>query len=326
MMLDIPLVLEALGIEHYEKGSEANGLCPMHAQRTGKEDHSPSWWINLDSGQHICFSCNYKGNLLQLICDVNEFYKEDSWNKGYVYDYAVAEEWLASLIEMPIERMVEIAKSLPNYIEPAPKPLEMNEARLAVFTEPPSGALEDRNITAAAARKYSLMWDTKKESWILPLREPHFNRLMGWQEKGTIHRTFFNRPTGLQKSKTLFGIENQLESRVIVVESPLDCVRLASAGIQGAVALCGSVPSEEQIKLIRYSEQVICALDNPKVDKAGYKGAQEMAKFARKYGLNLSFFNYGDTGKKDPGDLTNEELVWGVNNAKTALLGEKAYV
>jgi hypothetical protein len=317
MMLDIPLVLEALGIDYYEKGAEANGLCPTHARRTGKEDHSPSWWINLDSGQHICFSCNYKGNLLQLICDVNEFYKDDSWSKGYVYDYAAAEEWLASLTEMPIERMVEIAKSLPNYIEPAPKPLEMNEARLAVFTEPPSGALEDRNITAAAAKKYSLMWDTKKESWILPLREP---------QKGTIHRTFFNRPTGLQKSKTLFGIENQLESRVIVVESPLDCVRLASAGIQGAVALCGSVPSEEQIKLIRYSEQVICALDNPKVDKAGYKGAQEMAKFARKYGLNLSFFNYGDTGKKDPGDLTNEELVWGVNNAKTALLGEKAYV
>lgn len=326
MILDIPLVLDALGIPSSERGAEANGLCPMHSRRTGKEDHSPSWWINLESGQHICFSCNYKGNVLQLICDVNEFYKNDAWSQGFIYDYEAAEEWLAALTELPPERMLEIVRSLPNYVEPAPKPLEMNEARLAVFEEPPFGALEDRNITAAAAQKYGILWDKKKESWILPLREPHFNRLMGWQEKGTVHRTFFNRPTGLQKSKTLFGIENQLESRVIIVESPLDCVRFATAGIQGAVALCGSTPSEEQIKLLRYSEQIICALDNPKVDKAGLKGAQEMQKFARKYGLNLSFFNYGSTGKKDPGDLTNAELVWGVNNAKTALLGEKAYV
>jgi hypothetical protein len=325
MMIDIPLVLEALGIEAYDKGAEANGLCPMHARRTGKEDRSPSWWINLQSGQHICFSCNYKGNVLQLVCDVNEFYKED-WGSSYSYDYSAAETWIASIIEMPVERLMEMVKALPNYLEPAPKPLDMNEARLAVFVEPPYGALEDRNITAAAAKKYSVMWDKNKECWILPLREPHLNKLMGWQEKGTIHRTFFNRPTGLQKSKTLFGVENQLESRVVVVESPLDCVRLASAGIQGAVAICGASPSEEQIKLLRYSEQIICALDNPKVDKAGLKGAEEMQKFARKYGLNLSFFNYGDTGKKDPGDLTNEEIVWGVNNAKTALLGEKAYV
>lgn len=324
-MIDIPLVLEALGVDYSERGAEANGLCPMHGRRTGKEDRSPSWWINLESGQHICFSCNYKGNLLQLVCDVNEFYINE-WNGNYSYDYVAAQAWIASIVELPIEVLMERVKSLPNYIESAPKPLEMNEARLAVFVEPPSGALEDRNITAAAAKKYSVMWDKKKECWILPLREPHFNKLMGWQEKGTIHRTFFNRPTGLQKSKTLFGIENQLESRVIVVESPLDCVRMASAGIQGAVAICGANPSEEQIKLLRYSEQIICALDNPKVDKAGLKGAQEMQKFARKYGLNLSFFNYGDTGKKDPGDLTNQEIVWGVNNAKTALLGEKAYV
>ena len=326
MILDIPLVLEALGIDARENGAEANGLCPMHARRTGKEDHSPSWWINLESGQHICFSCNYKGNVLQLICDVNEFYKDDVWAKGFIYDYQAAEDWLATLTELPPERMLEIVKSLPNYIEPAPQPLKMSEARLAVFNEPPFGALEDRNITAAAVDKYGILWDSKKEAWILPLRDPNDGKLMGWQEKGTVHRTFFNRPTGLQKSKTLFGIQNQLESRVIVVESPLDCVRFATAGLQGAVALCGSTPSEEQIKLLRYSEQIICALDNPKVDKAGLKGAQEMQKFARKYGLNLSFFNYGSTGKKDPGDLTNAELVWGVNNAKTALLGEKAYV
>lgn len=325
MMIDIPVVLEALGVDFSQRGNEANGLCPMHKQRTGKEDHSPSWWINLDSGQHICFSCNYKGNIVQLVCDINEFYKEN-WGANYSYDYTAAEEWVASIVEMPIERLMEMVKKLPNYIESSPKPLEMSEARLAVFVEPPLDALDDRNITAESARKYGVMWDKKKECWVLPLRDSMTSKLMGWQEKGTIHRTFFNRPTGLQKSRTLFGIENQNDTVVIVVESPLDCLRFHSAGISGAVATCGSVVSEEQIKLLRASEQVIAAFDNPKEDKAGKKASDEMLEFARKYGLNLSFFNYGDTGKKDPGDLTDEEIVWGVKNAKTALLGEKAYV
>jgi hypothetical protein len=324
-MIHIPAVLEKLGLDYDEKGTEANSLCPMHEQRTGKADRSPSWWINLESGAHICFSCGYKGNILQLVCDINEFYYKGS-NDIYHYDYEAAKHWVAQGTEIPIKKLQEIIDGLPNYLEPAPTPLAMSEARLAVFVEPPLEELEKRSISPEAAAKYHLMWDKNKSAWILPLREPHFMKLMGWQEKGTLNRTFFNRPSGLQKSKTLFGIENQNESLVIVVESPLDCARIASAGIPGAVAICGSSASEEQVKLLRYSERIIAAFDNPKVDHAGKKASGELNKLALKYGLNLSFFNYGDSGKKDPGDLTNEEIVWGVENAKTSLLGEKAYV
>ena len=325
MMIDVPAVLTALGIDHVAKSHEANALCPMHEARTGKQDNSPSWWINLESGQHICFSCHYKGNILQLICDVNEFYITDHSGKHF-YDYAAAQNWLGQASEIPVEKLKEMLARLPQHLEPAPKPLEMSEARLVIFGAPPTAELEKRNITPEAAAQYSIMWDTKKANWILPIREPHFNKLMGWQEKGTLNRTFMNRPAGLQKSKTLFGIENQGEHVVIVVESPLDCVRIASAGISGAVAICGSSISDEQVKLLRYSDKIIAAFDNPKVDKAGKKASDELRTFARKYGLNLSFFNYGDSGKKDPGDLTDEEIAWGIQNAKSSVLGEKAYV
>lgn len=323
--IDVPAVLEKLGYDYNERGHEANGLCPMHLQRTGKEDHSPSWWINLETGMHICFSCGYKGNALQLVCDLNEFYTK-GFDGQFRYDYQAALEWIAQTSEMPLSKMQEILENLPNRYEAIPAPLAMSEARLAIFVDPPAEELANRNLTAEAASQYHIMWDFRKSAWILPLRDPHFQKLMGWQEKGTLQRTFFNRPSGLQKSKTLFGIENQNEELVIVVESPLDCVRIASAGIPGAVAICGSSASEEQVKLLRYSDRIIAAFDNPKVDKAGKKASDELAKFALKYGLNLSFFNYGDSGKKDPGDLTNEEIVWGVQNAKTSLLGEKAYV
>jgi hypothetical protein len=322
MLVDVPAVLTALGIDFVEMNFECRALCPMHARRTGSEDRNPSWFINQDTGQHICFSCGYKGNLIQLVCDVNEFYVE-TYGTITGYDYKAAESWIASVSEVPIERLMDMFSVLPNYITSDAKPLEMSEARLAVFVEPPQEALASRKITAEAAASYGLLWDAKKLTWILPLREPTFNRLMGWQEKGTVHRTFFNRPAGLKKSKTLFGIENQNVNQVIVVESPLDCVWLASIGFVGAVAVCGSSISEEQVKLLRASDSIIAAFDN---DLAGRKASKEMLEWSRKYGLTLSFFNYGGSDKKDPGEMTAEEIRWGVDNAISALYGESAYV
>jgi hypothetical protein len=325
MKYDVETAIEALGIDYDTRGDEALALCPMHEERTGKADHSPSWWINLETGMHMCFSCGYKGNLIQLVCDVKEFiargYGDD---KGY--DYKAGELWLSTIAEISVEQLAEMVNSLPNYISAYPKPLEMNEARLAVFVEPPQEALGARHITPESAFKYGILWDANKKSWILPLREPHFNKLMGWQEKGTVERTFMNRPPGMPRSKTLFGIENQNETLAIVVESPLDCVRIDSAGFDGAVAICGSTISEDQIRLLRFSDRIIAAFDNPNLDKAGAKAAKEMLNWSRKYSLNLWFFNYGSSSKKDPGDMTDEEIRWGVENAVSSIFGELAYV
>lgn len=321
-MHDIVVVLDALDIPFEDHGHEALALCPGHKERTGRADNSPSWWINLETGMHLCFSCGFKGNLLQLVCSVKGFHT-NAFGTDIGYDYRAAEAWLATVDEVSVEDLQEKLRKLPAYVAPLAKPLEMSEARLAVFVPPPQEALDSRKISPEASVKYGLMWDEKKKNWVLPLRDPHFKKLLGWQEKGTVERTFMNRPPGLAKSKTLFGIENQNEQLVIVVESPLDCARVASAGVDGAVAVCGSSISEEQVKLLRYSDKIVAAFDN---DKAGQKASRELFNWGRKYGLNLFFFNYGSSGAKDPGDLTNEEIAWGIANAKSSLLGEQAYV
>lgn len=323
---DVLAAIDALGIDYTEHGYEAQSICPMHYERTGREDHSPSWWINLDTGMHICFSCGYKGNLVQLVADVKGFYTELWGSKERVRDSRAAEEWLANIAQITPEQMLEILKALPAYQEPIPRPLEMSEARLAVFTSPPQEQLDRRNITAESAQKYGVLWEKQTSRWILPLRDPYFSKLLGWQEKGTTDRYFRNRPAGLTKSKTLFGIENQNVDFAIIVESPLDCLRLYSAGVDGGLAICGSATSEEQVKLLRSSQKIIAAFDNPNIDSAGRKASKEMLNWARKYNLNLWFFNYGGSGKKDPGDMTDAEIRWGVENAQSALLGESAYV
>lgn len=322
---DISAVLDALGLEYDVRGAEASALCPGHIKLTGRPDHSPSWWINMETGVHICFSCGYKGNLLQLVCDIKDFRKV-AMGVDIGPDYDAAKAWVDSISEFDADQMFDYLKQLPGYLYSAKKVLEMSEARLVVFDPPPADALASRNITAESAEKYGVLWDSVKKNWILPIREPHFGKLMGWQEKGTVDRTFMNRPAGLQRSKSLFGVENQQEDQVIVLESPLDCLRLESAGIHGAVAVCGSSVSEDQMKLLRYSHTVIAAFDNPNLDESGKKASKEMLKLARKYGINLFFFNYGTSGKKDPGDMTDDEIRWGVANAKSALYGELAYV
>lgn len=316
-MYDIPMTLTALGVDFTDRNNEALALCPMHYEITGKEDRNPSWWINLDTGLHMCFSCGYKGNLLQLVCDIKGFYSNG------VYNYREAEQWLANAAEISLEDLQATLQAMPSYINEAARPLEMSEARLAVFVEPPIDMLNSRKITPEVASQYEILWDNKTSTWILPLRDALTGSLLGWQEKGTVNRTFRNRPVGLQKSKTLFGTGVQNENIVIVVESPLDCARLASAGFEGAVAICGSAISDEQIKLLRRSDKIIAAFDN---DKAGHKASKEILELGIKYALNLFFLNYGSSGAKDPGDMTDEEICWGVENAISALFGESAYV
>jgi len=325
-VIDVEQVLDVLGIEYSVRNHEANSLCPMHQERTGKQDHNPSWWINLESGQHICFSCGYKGGLLSLVCDTQGLYVKMWGSEEVSYDYTSAKAWLSEVTDLSPDQLQIKLKQVPQHLHQAPKPVEMSEARLALFVDPPLEALASRNISLAATREYGVMWESKTSRWILPLRIPETNKLMGWQEKGYKDRYFRNRPAGVQKSKTLFGIQNQQSDVVIVVESPLDCVRIASAGIKGAVATCGALISEAQIKLLRASDRVILALDNPKLDDAGRKASAEFRKAATKYGINTFYFNYGDSGKKDPGDMTDEEIRWGLENAKSSVYGEAAYV
>jgi hypothetical protein len=323
-MYDIETALAELEISFDVRNNEALALCPMHKARTGSADNSPSWWINLETGAHMCFSCHYKGSILQLICDIKGFHT-DTWGV-HEYDYEAAKAWLANISEITPEKLAMALANIPRQHESYVKPLEMSEARLAVFVAPPQEQLDQRKITHEAAQDYEILWDEKKECWVLPLRNPQTGKLLGWQEKGTVTRSFFNRPTGLKKSSTLFGYPTLGDGDVVVVESPLDCARLRSAGVNNVVAICGSTISEDQFKLIRYADRVIAAFDNPKIDNAGKEASSDVRKLASKYGVNLLFFNYGETGKKDPGDLTDDEIAWGLSNAQSALIGEKAYV
>jgi hypothetical protein len=307
---DIEKALLRLGIDATQRRSELVALCPMHKYRIGKEDSNPSWSINADTGAHHCFSCGYKGNLLTLISDLLEY-----------GDLEKSKSWLRSNTDVDwdlVSKQLEEAKK--TYIH-LPKLVPMSEARLAVFQAVPEWAARDRGLTKQSCELYGLRWRESDSTWVLPIRSLDHHKLLGWQEKGHISRRFFNRPPGIPKSKTLFGIDVWEGGQMIVVESPLDAVKLKSVGIPGGVATCGAIISSEQIEIMRRAEVLIIAMDN---DEAGKKASNFLLDSFRKLGLECWFFNYGDSDKKDIGDLTPDQIDWGLTNAKHCVLGRMA--
>ena len=311
-MVDVERVLLSLDVAlTAQRGDEVQGLCPMHKARTGKEDHNPSWWINSITGAHICFSCGYKGNIYTLVGDL----------KGL--DYFDAKDYVGqSEEELPLDYLAKRIKELPQYI-PAEEELGMSEARLAVFTEPPDIELKKRFLTREAVTIHGVLWDTTNEAWILPIRNPDTFELWGWQEKGARGRFFRNQPTGVKKSKTVFGVELINKDKPMwIVESPLDAVRLTGLG-HNAVSTFGAILSEDQGKLMRRASQLIAAFDN---DEAGKKASEQVLGFAKKYGMELKFFNYEGIDVKDVGDMVETEINIGLKTAKDRVYGKAAYL
>ena len=229
---DMEDLLARLGIEVIgSRGNEVQAYCPGHMQRTGHPDHNPSWFINADTGAHICFSCKFRGSLSFLICFTQGFMNADG------YDFDKAKEWLNEGRELSdaFEKATAPKKEIFEEL------VVVTEASMAAFVKPPEYALKSRGLTLEAANKHGLKWDARRELWIIPIRHPATGKLMGWQEKAYRGRFFRNYPTGVSKSISLYGLQVYSGGDMIVVESPLDVVRMESVGITGGVATYGSL-------------------------------------------------------------------------------------
>ena len=311
-------VLLTLGVYTNQRGDELIGLCPMHLERTGQEDNNPSWSMNAETGVHHCFSCGYKGTLLSLVAEIKEF--ETSWGN---VDYDAAKEWLRNNVEVNFEYLARQLEEARNAYVPISAPVAMSEARLAVFDSAPEWALNARGLSEEAAKRFGVHWKSDTNSWITPIRRPHNKALMGWQEKSQTERFFRNRPTGVAKSKTLFGLDVFNGGTMIVVESPLDTVKLASIGIDGGVSTFGASVSDEQIQLMKLADKLIIAMDN---DLAGKKASADILTRTRKEGMECWFLSYGDLENKDIGDMDPDVVRYCIGASKHSVFGEAAFL
>ena len=276
------------------RGWEVQGECPAHEERTGHPDRNPSWYINADSGAHICFSCGFKGNLYSLVAYV----------RGVPLDQAT--DWANTNLNL-VARLMRLTE-----------PEKVQEEEVVRVTESMLGAFVD--APREATNHYGIRWDRHRGNWIIPVRHV-YGSLLGWQEKGFSTRYFNNHPKGMKKGKALFGYQQYSSGDMIVVESPLDVVRLASIGITGGVATFGCSISIEQLSAIRGADRIIFAFDN---DEAGRVASRDMLNRCRELKAEAWFFNYAGIDVKDAGAMSRSEVVLGLQNAQHMIRGEKA--
>lgn len=287
---DLASVLIDLGVDIRRSGGrEISGCCPVHLKRTGHIDRSPSWSMNSETGAWICYSCGAKGSLYSLIAELTG----DTQTIWEIHSY---------LINAGLERLnVEQVEYRP----------PVDWITYNKFSDVPTHLLEQRQIDPQVARRYGVKWNPENKSWVLPIISKA-DGLLGWQEKkvGWVR----NYPVGLKKSNTLFGIERFTSGTAVLVESPLDVVRLACVrgDVQG-LATFGAAVSNSQIDLLEsVASKVIVAMDN---DEAGTESGRRLWKQLPRFKDGVLWMKYAHTDAKDLGDMTTHEIDEAINEA-----------
>lgn len=311
----VEAVLTELGIEILdEKDGELVAHCPGHLKRTGRQDRKPSWSISADSGEHHCFSCGYGGTLAGLVAGTQGM--RTGTRKRSELDLDKAQGWLTRFgTEVMETQRLQIDAPM------VARPTELPEHELGRFGAPPQWALEARQIDAGAANTLGVQWDPQREAWVTPIRDPVSLALWGWQLKGQGSRLFRNLPPGVAKTEAVFALEHAGPT-VVLVESPLDAVRLKGLGVD-AVSSYGAAVSEAQMTLIlARAETLIVALDNPHTDDSGRTNSLRLLK---EYGqLGIRFWPYTPRSPKDPGDMTDAEILDGIQHTRHSVRGRRA--
>ena len=288
-------LLQHIGVEDLQpRDIEIGGRCPAHEQRTGERERNPRHWsINRRTGEHYCFSCEYKGSLIMLIIELT---KVGLWEAHkLIRDFDVELD----------------AEDEHNTWQPPARDLDL-ETKLAAFGSSPERAIKRRRLTPTSITKFGVCWDTEEEAWILPIYGPSGD-LWGWQTKAS--EWVRNRPPGIHKSMTLFGIQVPSAASILLVESPLDAVYLDGLGVP-TMASFGAAVSDVQMRLIieRFDELTL-ALDN---DKAGKSETQRLLENRWHHRIPITVFNYDGAKGKDPGELTPEQIEKGIIDSTLA--------
>lgn len=314
---DVIAAVEELGIPIDRRtGDELWGHCPGHLENTGSRDRKPDNWSILVedrelnngdvivAGTHNCFSCGFKGSFVDLV----EYVTDMDWDE--------AKAWVRARGGVVRARKVLERRKRRSREDEEDTTKQINEASLALFTDPPLSACSKRLLDIGSVQHYGVLWNPKKDSWIIPVRDPDTDKLWGWQEKN--ERFFRNRPRGIEKHRTLFGIQQFRGDTAILLESPLDVVRLHSVGIEGGLGSYGVHFSDEQMELIvDCAEVLIVALDN---DSSGIKLSRQIKENYTKRGLTVRFLNYDGTDSKDIGDMTADQIHKAVRTARSSLV------
>lgn len=319
--VDVPAVLDALGIEAHRSGTELRSHCPnpTHAKRPGPG----SWQIDPKTGLHTCYACGFGGGVVALVQVVAGVDRE-----GAIH-------WLRERVGFVIPKSVRPA-DFPRKVAAAPA-LRYPKGTVALWRQVPADLepartyLFGRGLTERDLRDYAI--------GAVPEEAPTYSGrvivpvVVGNRMVDFVARLYVPRPSstpkalsgrrdlGALKEFALWGYDRTDPTipRVYVVEGVWGAIAMLRAGIPNVVAACGSAWSYERTDLLarRFSEVVLV----PDGDAAGSKLVDRAApQLGARCDVRVVDLGAG----KQPDDLTPVELVRAVRTARVPRLSASA--
>jgi DNA primase len=284
-----------------QSGRNHKGLCPFHSEKT------PSFLVSPDRQSFKCFGCDAGGTAITFLMRIeNLSFPEAVRQLGAELGIEVPEDGPGE--RGVSERVTEanaIAQAL--YREALRAPGNPGAAylerrgidaatieRFAIGFAPDSWeqlarALRERGIPAAVAEQAGLVaerrsgghYDRLRGRVTFPIRDVR-GRVIGFGGRAVAEGQepkYLNTPESpvFRKRESFFGMPDALEpirrlERAVVVEGYFDLVALARAGIDGALATCGTALSAEHARqLRRRSRRVVLLFDG---DEAGQRAME----------------------------------------------------
>jgi DNA primase len=259
-------------------------FCPFH-----NNHRSPAGEIDKRSGFFFCFSC-------QHVCDLTAFVMHTSSRTYFEAVRFIKSKETETDLSYQINQALVVKPDYTPYDELQIKRLNQQALDSPRALRYYSGRL----INEASVRKFDLGYSEKQDMVTIPVASPE-GVSVGFVGRSVEGKDFKNTP-GLPKSKVLFNLHRvKASSKVYVVESSFDAIRLDQCGFP-AVATLGANVSKIQTDLLqKYFNEIYVIADN---DEAG---GNMKDKLIERLGSRVSVIKL-DKQYKDIGDMSDEAI------------------
>jgi DNA primase len=280
-----------------EAESEYIVFCPFHSNH-----RTPAGEINKYTGLFFCFSCGKTADLIELVMHFSNrtYFESVRFIKSKEVETDILSDVNSKLIQK--EEWSEFDISIVQRLQDQ-----------ALASERAKDYFVKRKITKDSVIKFKLGYSENQDMISIPVFN-HENLCVGFVARSVEGKDFKNTPK-LPKSKLLFNLNNiKTASKVYVVESSFDALRLDQVGMP-AVATLGANISSRQIELLgKYFSDIFLIADN---DEAGTKMASRMVEsLAHKVSVIKL-----DTKYKDIGDMEDSDIIKLDVNFESSILG-----
>lgn len=267
-----------------EAESEYIVFCPFHSNH-----RTPAGEINKYTGLFFCFSCGKTADLIELVMHFSNrtYFESVRFIKGKEVETDIISEVNSKLADK--EEWAEFDMSI---IQRLHEQALTSERAKEYFTK--------RKITKDSVIKFKLGYSENQDMISIPIYN-HEGLCVGFVARSIEGKDFKN-TTKLPKSKVLFNLNRvKTASKVYVVESSFDAIRLDQVGFPSVATLGANVSSKQIDLLQKYFNDIIIIADN---DEAG---GNMKDKIIERLDGNVTVIQL-DKKYKDIGDMDDQSI------------------